>query len=202
MLVAGVLCVAASPGGAAETDATQVVSRLNAALLDVLKQAEALGYQGRFDRLAPAMSEAFDIDFMAEKSLGRYWKTLADGDRRRWLDVFREFSVANYAGNFDHYAGQSFVLLGEEPGAADTTVVHTRIAIPGGENVELTYRLHQSDVRWKIVDVYLKGTVSELALRRSDYTSVLERQSFDALLITLRRKIADLAAGRGKRQGP
>lgn len=202
MLLAGVLCVAASPGGAAETAATQVVGRLNAALLEVLKQAEALGYQGRFDRLAPAMSEAFDIAFMAEKSLGRYWRTLTDGDRRRWLDVFREFTVANYAGNFDHYEGQSFVLLSEELGAADTTVVHTRIVIAGGENVELTYRLHQSDGGWKIVDVYLKGTVSELALRRSDYTSVLERQSFDALLITLRGKIADLAAGRGKRQRP
>ena len=51
------------------------------------------------------------------------------------------------------------------------------------------------------MDVYLKGTVSELALRRSDYASALEREGFDGLLATMHRKIADLAAGRGKREG-
>jgi len=179
---------------------SQVVSTLNGTLLDVLKQAEKLGYQGRYDRLRPVMADVFDLDFMGEKSLGRHWKGLGEDDRKRWIAVFREFTTANYAANFDQYSGQSFELLGEEPGGNETTLVKTRVVNPGGENVELSYRLQRSGESWRIVDVYLKGTVSELALRRSDYSSLIEREGFEALVTTLRGKIADLAAGRGKRE--
>jgi len=46
-----------------------------------------------------------------------------------------------------------------------------------------------------IVDVYLDGTVSELALRRSEFVSIVKRQNLDALLVALDAKIAKLAAG-------
>ena len=191
----------AAPLVAEDSAATKVVDRLNGVLLGVLKDGEALGYRGRFDRLAPAMAEAFDLDFMAEKALGRHWKPLAESDRTRWVALFREFTTANYAGNFDRFSGQRFELLGEEPSTGDTTLVRTRVVVPGSEDVDLTYRLRQVDGQERIVDVYLKGTVSELALRRSDYTSVLERSGFEALVTTMRARIVDLAAGRAKGKG-
>ena len=73
---------------------------------------------------------------------------------------------------------------------------------PGGEDVELSYRLHDTNAGWRIVDVYLKGTVSELALRRAEYASVIDRSGFDELVATLRKRIGDLEAGRGRRAGP
>ena len=197
----GALCFAvAATAVAADDAATKVVARLNAVLLDVLEHAQQLGYQGRFDKIAPAVAETFDGDFMAEKAIGRYWKPLSDADRARWVALFREFLVANYAGNFDKYSGQKFDIRGADPDQNDTTVVHTTLVNPGADDVELNYRLHQTPAGPRIIDVYLKGTVSELALRRSDYTSVLERDGFEGLLTTVRSKIADLAAGRAKRQ--
>jgi phospholipid transport system substrate-binding protein len=198
-LAAGFLCVVGAVR-AAEPAATAVIAKLNATLLDALQHAEQLGYQGRYDKIAPAEPRAFDVAFMAEKSIGKYWKPLSDADKARWVALFREFTTANYAGNFDHFSGQRFEISGEEPSQNDTIVVHSKLLNPGGEDTELNYRLHATPAGPRIIDVYLKGTVSELALRRSDYTSVLERQGFDALLTTVRAKIGDLAAGRAKRQ--
>ena len=181
--------------------ATTVITHLNAALLDMLQNAERLGYQGRLKKIATAVASAFDVEFMAEKSIGKYWKPLSDADKARWVGLFRELTAANYAGNFDKYSGQRFEMHGEEPDQNHTTVVHTTLVNPSGEDVELNYRLHQTAVGPRIIDVYLKGTVSELALRRSDYTSVLQREGFAALLATVRAKIDDLSAGRAKRQG-
>ena len=45
---------------------------------------------------------------------------------------------------------------------------------------------------WRVVDVYLDGTVSELALRRSEYSSALKREGFDELVGSVETKIADL----------
>ena len=109
---------------------------------------------------------------------------------------------ANYAANFDHWANQAFAVIGEESGPSDTTLVRTKVKSPSREDVDLSYRLRHTDTGWKIFDVYLKGTVSELALRRADYTAVLDRDGFARLESDVRARIDDLAAGRGKHPAP
>ena len=176
-----------------------VVEQLHAALLEALKSSATVAYQERFDTLKPAMDETFDLPFMAEKCVGRAWKTLEAEERTRWVSTFETFTVANYAGRFTGYSGQSFETLGAEPGARETMLVRTRLLNPGDENVELTYRLRETAEQWRIVDVYLNGTVSELALRRTEYSSVLKRDGFDQLVALLDEKIAELAAADAKR---
>jgi phospholipid transport system substrate-binding protein len=187
---------------AADSGATAVVNRFDDTLIDVMKDGQSLGYQGRFQRLQPVMQEVFALDYMAEKALGQHWSELNEADRATWRQLFGEFTVANYAANFDRFAGERFDMLGEEASTSDTTLVKTKVVSPGAEDVALTYRLQKIGGAWKIIDVVLKGTVSELALRRSDYVSTFERNGFPALVTVLRGKIADLAAGRGKREHP
>ena len=189
-------------GAFAEEAAKKTVERLNAAIAELLPKAEQLGYAGRFERLKPVMAEAFDADFMAEKSLGRHWKDLSDEQKKQWTDAFREFTIANYAANLDRNTGQRFELLGEEPAEHDTVLVRGRVVDPAAAPFDLNYRLHRTPKGPRIIDVQIKGTVSELALRRADFTSVVARDGFDALLTTIRSRIADLAAGRAKRPAP
>jgi len=193
------LVVASVVRAAAADTPRATVERLDQVLLDVLKQADALGYRGRFERLAAPITDAFDLDFMAERSLGSEWQKLSDPERTRWRELFRQFTIANYAANFDRGADQRFEILGEEAGTGDTRAVRTRVRSSDHDDVDLTYRLRQTDAGWKIVDVYLKGTVSELALRRADFTAVLDRQGFAKLESSVRARLDDLAAGRGKR---
>ena len=183
----------------AEETATTVVERLNAAIREVLPKAQELGYEGRFQRLKPAMEQAFDSEFMAEKSLGKHWKELKDEQKKAWVDAFRDFMVATYAANLDKNTGQKFEVIGEEKAEHDTTLVKGRVVDPAATPFDLTYRLHQTPKGPRIIDVQFKNTVSELALRRADFTSLVARDGFDALLTTIRSRIADLAAGRGKR---
>ena len=180
--------------------ATTTIAKLDDTLLTVLKNADTLGFQGRLEKLRPAVADAFDLEFMAEKSIGKYWKPLSDADKARWVALFHEYTAATYAGNFDHFGNQKFEISGEEPSQNDTTVVHTTLIDPGSETTELDYRLQQTPKGPKVIDIYLKGTVSQLALQRSDFTSVLDRGGLDALTTTIRGKIDDLSAGRAKRK--
>src|SRR5262245_48310991 len=97
----------------AESGAVTAVNAFDAVLLDVLKNAASLGFQGRYDKLRPAVESAFDLDFMAEKSVGKHWASLSEADRAKWRTVFEEFMVATYAANFDHFSNQTFETLGE-----------------------------------------------------------------------------------------
>lgn len=185
------------PGRAdAPPAASAVVERLNDTLLGVMKDAAGLGYQGRYDRLAPVLEETFDFDFMSRFVLGPGWQELSAEDQRQWTAAFRRVTIATYAGRFTGWGGEAFKMLGEEPAPQDTVFIKTLLDRPAGEeDVELTYRLRRTAAGWRVVDIYQKGTVSELALRRSEYSAVLKREGFATLLKTVDAKAADYAAG-------
>lgn len=190
----------ASAPGAVETAsatapaAAPVIDKLHEGLLSVMMDADKIGYSGRLNRLETIVGESFDLKFMAEKSIGRHWKKLNADEQQLWLDSFREMTKATYAGRFEGFSGQSFEVLGEEGANHDTVVVRAILLNPDGEDVNLNYRLHQIDDAWKVIDVYLNGTVSELALRRSEYSTVLKRDGFTTLIKTIDDKTQELAA--------
>jgi phospholipid transport system substrate-binding protein len=193
-LLLGCLLLAA-PLRAAD-GATATVDDLHATLLSVMKDAAALGYQGRYDKIQPVVERDFDLDFMARFALGPDGKDMSAADQARWREAFERVTVATYAGRFTGWGGEQFRTLGEEPAAQDTVFVKTVLDRPDAEDVQLTYRLRKADGGWKIVDIYNKGTVSELALRRSDYSSVLKRDGFEKLLQTVDAKVDDYASGK------
>lgn len=181
------------PGGA-----TAVIERLHQTILATMKDAGSLGFEGRYERLEPVLRGAFDFDFMAEKAVGRHWRELSPEEQERMRDVFARFTLATYANRFSGYSGERFETRAEEAAPRDTVFVRTRLVRTDGEEaVEINYRLHRTEAGWQVIDVLLRGTVSELALRRSEYSSVIKRDGFDALLADLERKIADLSQGKG-----
>jgi len=171
----------------------EIIDTLHAALLGVMMDAESLGFPGRFDVLKGVVPELFDTPFMAQKSVGRYWKTASEEERERLLASFAEFMVSNYAGNFDGFSGETFERLDTVDSTHGTRIVRTRLKESDGDIVQLDYRLRELDSRWRIIDIYLNGTVSELALRRSEYSSLIRNEGFEALIDALQKKIVDLS---------
>jgi phospholipid transport system substrate-binding protein len=184
----------AEAGNSVQAAPSAVVDDLHEALYGIMKEAEALGYSGRYERIEPVVRECFDLDFMAQKSVGRHWKTASPEDQAQFLDSFHRYMTANYAGRFTGWSGQEFTTHGEEASARNTVLVRTTLHDPTDEDVKLDYRLRQTDAGWRIVDIYFNGTVSELALRRSEYSSLIKREGFDALLIALDERIDELGA--------
>jgi phospholipid transport system substrate-binding protein len=58
--------------------------------------------------------------------------------------------------------------------------------------VQLDYLMRKADDRWRIIDVYLNGTISEMAARRSEYSAVLSQGGTSALIALLRKKAVEL----------
>jgi len=172
--------------------ASGVVNKLHGTILESMKGADEMGYQGRYDKLAPVMTETFDLDYMARKSVGRSWKNLDDAEQQLWLETFARLIIANYAGQFNDYSGEHFETLGEDPSIKKTVLVRTKLVLPGDDDLELNYRMRSTPDGWRIIDVYMKGTVSELALRRSEYTELLKSKGFEKLVSLLNDKVAKL----------
>ncbi len=194
-VVVALALLAAAPAGGAMDDPRAPVEQLHAGLEQVMRQAEELGFKGRFELLDPILAEAYDLEWMAAKTLGRHWKKLSMEERARWAALFRQLTVATYADRFDGFDGERFETLSVEPSAQGTTLVHTRVVPADDDPVSLDYRVRLRADRFRIIDVYLDGTLSELALRRSDYSALVKREGFDALVSAVQAKIVEAENG-------
>jgi phospholipid transport system substrate-binding protein len=183
----------AAPG---PTDAERVVESLHAVLIDGMKRTDTLGFEGRSELIAANLDETFDIAMMARTSIGKdAWVALSDEQKKQWLALTLRYSAANYADKFDGYGDQVFKTLGEDKSGRGTLMVRTEFIQPKDKDVKFDYRLRKSKTGWRIFDVQLDGRISELALRRADYRSVISHatdvtQGFDTLVASLNEKIA------------
>lgn len=188
-----------SPAGAVASTAPEgadaariAVESLHDVLLGCMKEADALGFQGRYDRILANLDETFDLPFMARVSIGAVWKELAEPQREDFIDLSRRLSASDYAGNFDGYGGESFETSAVEPAARGTLLVRTKLVRPDDDDVKFDYRLRMVGEDWRIIDVQLDGKISEMTLRRADYRSVIKRKGYPQLVEALEEKVEKL----------
>ncbi|MGF1593823.1 MAG: ABC transporter substrate-binding protein [Kiloniellaceae bacterium] len=187
--------LAAPVAARADATPTATVERLNTALLEVMKSAEELGYRGRFERLAPVLTEVFDFPAMAQATLGTHWSSIGTADQQAFTEAFADYSIGVFANRFDGYGGERFEVLGEEPARRRTVLVLNQIVKSDGEAIAINYltREQGNGEGWRIVDTILGGSYSELATRRSEFTGIVERLGTYALIQTLKDKISGFA---------
>ncbi|MEI6558389.1 MAG: ABC transporter substrate-binding protein [Rhodospirillaceae bacterium] len=176
--------------------ATAVVTGFYATLLGTMKDGPALKFAGRTERLTPALASAFDLAGMTRIAAGAQWPAIKPEEQRQLIDSFSRFSIATYAANFDGWGGERFEVLkeGPAPGSPNSVIVETRLVTSTGEPVQLNYLLRPVSGSLRIIDVFLNGTISELAARRSEFASVLTRDGAKGLYEMLEKRIKALAA--------
>ncbi len=196
VLAAAVTVLPSAPAPAQQAaPAAAVVEGFHAALLDVMRNARALGPRGRERRLRPAMQAAFDLPAMARIAVGPPWTGLAEGERQALVTAFSDWVVATYASRFDGYSGESFAAAGESALQNGDRLVRTQLLRPSDAPVQLNYLLRGGEGRWRVVDIYLGGTVSELASRRAEFTALLREGGAERLVAELRRRTGALLGG-------
>ena len=178
------------PAAAIGTDpaAAKVVEKLHTELLEVMKKAKALGYKGRYQRLAPLVASSYDFPFISKLVVGRYWSEFSPEQKEQFVNTFTKLSIATYANQFAGYAGEHFKTISAEESTRGRLLIKTVLIKSNGEEVELDYMLHQKEGQWQIINVIAQG-VSDLSLKRAQYTSYLKKEGFDALLQRLNEKI-------------
>ncbi len=194
-LVAG-LAVTREALAAPADDAHATIDAFYGVLLATMKEGQKLGFAGRRERLAPAVSRAFDLPAMTRLVVGLQWQSFSPAEQQQLVTAFSDFSIATYASQFDDYSGESFeVDRKADPAPGDDVIVHTKLIQPQDKPVQLDYLLRSDQGKWRIIDVYLSGTVSQLAARRSEFSAVLRQDGVAGLVTLLKQKTAQLANG-------
>jgi phospholipid transport system substrate-binding protein len=187
---------AAPPSNAQQIEAVSRVNTLYIALLDTMKRAKQLGPKGRYERLLPVVAGVFDVAGMMRIALGTSgWEAVSPAQRSALVDAFARMMAATYASRFDDFAGETFEVSPAVDRSTTDKIVETRLIQSNGKTVMLNYLMRNTAEGWKISDVYLDGTISELAARRAEFGSIVKAGGPDALVNSLRQKSEKLLSG-------
>ncbi|MGH7031021.1 MAG: ABC transporter substrate-binding protein [Stellaceae bacterium] len=176
----------ASSGGA-------TVQGLYDTLLSTMKSGSTLGGSGRYTQLAPVIRRSFDLPFMARLAFGPGWAGLTQAQQQQVAQSYGRYISAVYADRFDSYHGQRLDVTGERQNPYGL-IVTSQIIKSDGDPVEVDYLMRQAGGNWLIADIYLDGTISEVATHRSEFADILRNQGVDGLIEALNRK-ADMLTG-------
>lgn len=173
------------------------IQSLTTGLLAIMRAGKTAPFAQRFQTLAPAVDQAFDLEAILQAVVGPRWSSFADADKTGLRAEFRRFTIASWVSNFDNFDGEVFTVQPTPRPLGDgALVVETYFAAPGGTPVNLSYVMRQIGPSWRAVDILAEGTISRVAVMRSDFRQVLAQGGAPALVTRLREKNEALGAGK------
>ena len=188
-LAAFVVAIVAAAAMALPPSPEDSVRSFYKVLLATMKNGPALGQSGRYAALAPIVNTVFDVPYMVRLAVGPSWDTLTAVQQQQLAVAFGRYVAATYADRFDSYSGEELQVTGDEAYGAGA-IVDTRILRTGHQQpVTINYLMRQNHAEWRISDVYLDGTISQLATQRSEFHSILVRQGVEGLISSLAHKV-------------
>lgn len=168
--------------------AVAVVKNFYAELSDSMKHGDALGYAGRFKKMQAAVHAGFDMPLMTRLATGLAWSNATPDEQQQLISAFESFSAANYASQFKTDEGVQFI-VGNVREASGGLLVDSTLQPKEGDAVALNYLMRRDDKgAWRIVDVFLNGTISQLAARRAEFGAIAHKDGIAALVNSLGEK--------------
>jgi phospholipid transport system substrate-binding protein len=171
------------------------VQHLDNALLDVMQNAEALKFEGRYDKLAPVLNAVFDVPEMTRIAVGPMWNDASDADKKEMVDTFGRYMVTMYAARFKGYDGETFEVADSKQRDNGRVLVVTKLNRQDKEPVELSYLMKGEGDTWHVTDVYYNGSISQLAQLRSEFAGALRNGGVKNLKSVLEDKIKQMQGG-------
>jgi phospholipid transport system substrate-binding protein len=182
MLVLGALPVRVQ----AQSAASARIEKYYDELMPTIKQASRLTVRERDKRFAPAITGAFDLATMTRLAVGPPWRSFSPEQKTAVQEAFSRFIVADYASQIDDYSGEKFVVdpqtVAETRGGGE--IVKTRLLQASGRTVTINYLVRGG----RVIDVYLNGTISDLATRRDEFASIIASGGADGLIKRLHQR--------------
>jgi phospholipid transport system substrate-binding protein len=172
---------------------TAPIESFSAALLGVMKAGNATPFPQRYQMLAPAVDSAFDLQRILRVSVGSTWSSLPPDQQQKLLQVFRDFTIVTYVSNFHSFRNRTITVSPTTRPVGPDQVVTSIIQKPSRDPLRIDYVMGQSGGAWKVQDILLDGTISRVAVQRSDFRSQLAPGDASRLIALLTQKVTALS---------
>tara|TARA_B100000989_G_C19520416_1_gene463895 strand:+ start:492 stop:1079 length:588 start_codon:yes stop_codon:yes gene_type:complete len=135
------------------------------------------------------ISKTFDYEKMIKFIYGRNWKDLDLRLQNELSDVFLDYISFNYAKRFKNIEVLNFEYVNSEEIDDDRKIIKTNLNINNDKPIKINYLLVNNDENWKVFDVLLTGSISEIATKKSEFFSIIKNEGAVGLIKKIKEKI-------------
>ena len=144
-----------------------------------------------FELTLKNVKQNYNSEKMLSMIIGNQWKNVSNKKRKEIINIFEEYIAKNYVRRFSKMKDFSFI-ENKEQNVGKFVMVRSNLVIGKKEKVSISYLLSNDQNKWKIFDVLLAGSVSEIATKKSEFKSFIKGGNIDPLIDALKKKNKDL----------
>jgi len=174
------------------TPGETVVATINESL-KILNDPSLSGmdqYKERRQKLWDTVKTIFNFKETSRRALGRNWLTITPQERKEFTDIFTKILRDFYIGKSDSYRGEKIVYV-RELVRENRGKVQTHFFTVDQKKIVIDFSMHRVNGTWKIYDVIIEG-VSMVSNYRSQFNSIIAKESFEGLMEKLAEKEKDI----------
>lgn len=135
---------------------------------------QSMSDQERATQFREILETKFNLKAIGKFVLGRYWKQASPEEKKRFLELFKETTVASYATRFKDFTSEKFEILGSRSEADKGVMVSSQIVRPSGQTIPIDWKIFEKNGEIRIYDVILEG-ISMGITQRSEYASIIQQ---------------------------
>lgn len=168
---------------------TELAKRTTEKVIEILKNKELKRPEKSRERRAEirkAVSDLFDFEEMAKRSLARYWKQQTPEEKAEFVVLYTDLLERTYIRKIETYTDETFI-YGDETVEGDYAVVKTKIMRSNSLKIPVEYRMMKKNGRWVVYDVVIEG-VSLVNNYRTQFNQIIHSSSYGELVNKLKNK--------------
>lgn len=141
----------------------------------------------RKKRVVTIVEKKFDFREMSMRALAKHWQARSPEEQDRFVSLFKQLLENTYIAKIETYSGEK-VLFKKAAIQGNKAIVYSDLV---RKNVEtpVNYKLKNKDDSWIVYDVEVEG-VSLVNNYRTQFASILSKESFPALIAKLEEKVS------------
>lgn len=158
-------------------------------VLDILKNKELkkpANEKKRRAEIRKVVSERFDFEEMAKRSLGIYWRKRTPEERKEFVSLYTDLIERTYIKKIEAYTDEKITYAGEKIDG-NYAVVDTKVITKKNIEIPIDYRLLNENGQWMAYDVVIEG-VSLINNYRNQFSSIIHEKSYEELVKKLKKK--------------
>ncbi len=163
-------------------EATQTILELHQGLKDISGKNSTV-----LKSTTKLINETYYSEEMLNMIIGDSWKNADNQTKKKMIDVFEEYIAKNYIKRFSKIKYPQFSNL-EEKKVGKYKMIKSNLILSKDEKVSINYLLSLKNEKWKIFDVLLAGSVSEIATKKSEFKSFIKDGDIYPLIEALSKK--------------
>ena len=134
------------------------------------------------------VAQTYNVEKMVSIIIGKKWTQIKVVKQKEIISVFNEYVIKNYIKRFKKIKQIDFENLSSKEVRKNYFLVKTKLKILEEDDVKIDYLLIKNNGEWKIFDVLLAGSVSEIATKKSEFNSFISNNNIEGLIQALKSK--------------